>query len=96
MFTSDSLSALSVDITLDSNTANRVLVVSKDGREVRYGGVPQNLPDIPERFDPLLGVLGKEGYSSGAFYFEVSRIFLIPFFCLILLQVTDSAHYSVL
>ncbi|XP_056225630.1 E3 ubiquitin-protein ligase TRIM39-like [Seriola aureovittata] len=60
-----------VDVTLDSNTANRVLVVSKDGKQVKYGGVPQNLPEIPERFEPLLGVLGKEGYSSGAFYFEV-------------------------
>lgn len=74
VFTSDPLSALSVKVTLDSNTANRVLVVSEDGKEVRYGGIPQNLPDIPERFEPLLGVLGKEGYSSGAFYFEVGCV----------------------
>ncbi|XP_069578660.1 zinc finger protein RFP-like isoform X2 [Brachyistius frenatus] len=60
-----------VDVTLDCDTANLVLVVSNDGKQVRNGGVPQNLPDNPERFTPLLGVLGKEGYSSGAFYFEV-------------------------
>ncbi|KAM7377498.1 hypothetical protein PAMA_014009 [Pampus argenteus] len=60
-----------VDVTLDPNTANHLLVVSKNGKEVRNGGIPQKLPDNPERFDTLLGVLGKEGYSSGAFYFEV-------------------------
>ncbi|GLD71395.1 E3 ubiquitin-protein ligase TRIM39-like protein [Lates japonicus] len=60
-----------VDVTLDSDTANHLLVVSNDGKQVRNGSFPQKLPDNPERFDPLLGVLGKEGYSSGAFYFEV-------------------------
>lgn len=72
-----SLCFLPVDVTLDSDTANSVLVVSDDGKQVRYGGLPQKLPDNPERFDPLLGVLGKEGYSSGAFYFEVSFISLL-------------------
>ncbi|XP_044198511.1 E3 ubiquitin-protein ligase TRIM11-like [Thunnus albacares] len=60
-----------VDVTLDSNTANSLLIVSNDGKQVRNGGIPQKLPDNPERFDTLLGVLGKEGYSSGSFYFEV-------------------------
>lgn len=60
-----------VDVTLDSETANSLLIVSNDGKKVRNGGSPQKLPDNPERFDSLLGVLGKEGYSSGAFYFEV-------------------------
>lgn len=63
---------LSVDVVLDSNTANSVLIVSSDRKQVRHGGTRQELPDNPERFDTLLGVLGKEGYSSGAFYFEVS------------------------
>ncbi|KAL0194081.1 hypothetical protein M9458_012377, partial [Cirrhinus mrigala] len=31
----------------------------------------QNLPDNPERFDSCVCVLGKEGFSSGRFYFEV-------------------------
>uniref|UniRef100_A0A3Q1BJ40 E3 ubiquitin-protein ligase TRIM39-like n=1 Tax=Amphiprion ocellaris TaxID=80972 RepID=A0A3Q1BJ40_AMPOC len=60
-----------VDVTLDSNTANDQLIVSSDGKQVRNGGLTQKVPDNPERFDILLGVLGKEGYSSGAFYFEV-------------------------
>ncbi|XP_008290285.1 E3 ubiquitin-protein ligase TRIM39-like [Stegastes partitus] len=60
-----------VNVTLDSDTANNLLIVSNDGKQVRNGGLPQKLPDNPERFDTLLGLLGKEGYSSGAFYFEV-------------------------
>ncbi|XP_022061441.1 E3 ubiquitin-protein ligase TRIM39-like [Acanthochromis polyacanthus] len=60
-----------VDVTLDSNTANEQLIVSSDGKQVKNEGSPQKVPDNPERFDILLGVLGKEGYSSGAFYFEV-------------------------
>ncbi|XP_047429402.1 E3 ubiquitin-protein ligase TRIM68-like isoform X2 [Mugil cephalus] len=60
-----------VDVTLDPDTANNLLVVSDDGKELRNEGFPQTLADNPERFDTLLGVLGKEGYSSGAFYFEV-------------------------
>ncbi|XP_053199046.1 E3 ubiquitin-protein ligase TRIM21-like [Scomber japonicus] len=60
-----------VDVVLDSDTANSLLIVSNDGKQVRHGKTPQKLPDNPERFDTLLGVLGKEGYSSGAFYFEV-------------------------
>ncbi|XP_071401066.1 E3 ubiquitin-protein ligase TRIM39-like [Centroberyx affinis] len=60
-----------VDVTLDPDTAHQVLILSEDGKQVRHGCIPQNLPDNPERFNALLGVLGKDGYSSGAFYFEV-------------------------
>lgn len=60
-----------VEVTLDPATAHRVLRVSDDGKEVCNGGVPQSLPDNPERFDTVLGVLAKQGFSSGAFYFEV-------------------------
>lgn len=63
-----------MDVTLDSDTANSLLVVSNDGKQVKNEGILQNLPDNPERFDILLGVLGKEGFSSGAFYFEVSGL----------------------
>uniref|UniRef100_A0A8C5GIK8 Uncharacterized protein n=1 Tax=Gouania willdenowi TaxID=441366 RepID=A0A8C5GIK8_GOUWI len=45
-----------VDVTLDPNTAHPKLVV---------------VPDNPERFYPGVSVLGKEGFSSGKFYFEV-------------------------
>uniref|UniRef100_A0A8C1H8W9 Uncharacterized protein n=1 Tax=Cyprinus carpio carpio TaxID=630221 RepID=A0A8C1H8W9_CYPCA len=33
--------------------------------------IRQNLPDNPERFDICIYVLGKNGFSSGRFYFEV-------------------------
>ncbi len=54
--------------------AHPCLIVSDDGKQVRYGknrtkgvdGEEQN-----EKFDTYLGVLAKEGFSSGCFYFEV-------------------------
>ncbi|XP_077051013.1 E3 ubiquitin-protein ligase TRIM39-like isoform X2 [Siphateles boraxobius] len=60
-----------VDVTLDPDTANPYLILSDDGKQVRHGDIRQKLPDNPERFDPCVNVLGKEGFSSGRFYFEV-------------------------
>ncbi|XP_055764508.1 E3 ubiquitin-protein ligase TRIM39-like [Salvelinus fontinalis] len=61
----------SVDVTLDPETAHCKLIVSEDRKQVSYGDIWQILPDLPERFDTYLSVLGKEGFSSGRFYFEV-------------------------
>ncbi|KAL0166875.1 hypothetical protein M9458_038723, partial [Cirrhinus mrigala] len=47
------------------------LILSDDGKQVRHGDTEQKLPDNPERFDTCPCVLGKEGFSSGRFYFEV-------------------------
>ncbi|KAI4903259.1 hypothetical protein NFI96_032699, partial [Prochilodus magdalenae] len=60
-----------MDLTLDPDTANAELVLSNDGTEVKHGDTQQDLPDNPERFDRCVSVLGKEGFSSGRFYYEV-------------------------
>uniref|UniRef100_A0A4W4FPQ3 E3 ubiquitin-protein ligase TRIM39-like n=1 Tax=Electrophorus electricus TaxID=8005 RepID=A0A4W4FPQ3_ELEEL len=60
-----------VDVTLDPDTAHPDLFLSDNGKQVTYGDIRQNLPDNPERFDHSLSVLGKEGFSSGRFYYEV-------------------------
>ncbi|XP_041653917.1 E3 ubiquitin-protein ligase TRIM21-like [Cheilinus undulatus] len=60
-----------VDLTLDPDTANPFLVVSEDGKEVKTGDRKRNIPDKPERFDHVLNVLAKEGFSAGKFYYEV-------------------------
>ncbi|XP_043101400.1 E3 ubiquitin-protein ligase TRIM39-like [Puntigrus tetrazona] len=60
-----------VDVTLDPDTAHPYLILSNNGKQVRHGDIKQMLPDHPERFDKCACVLGKEGFSSGRFYFEV-------------------------
>ncbi|CAM5158598.1 unnamed protein product, partial [Eretmochelys imbricata] len=47
-----------VNVTLDPDTAQSQLVLSEDGKSVRWGDTWQNLPDNPERFDSRACVLG--------------------------------------
>ncbi|XP_047672069.1 butyrophilin subfamily 2 member A2-like isoform X2 [Tachysurus fulvidraco] len=60
-----------VDVTLDPDTAHPDLILSADGKQVRDGDEQQNLSDTPQRFDTCPGVLGKQSFSSGRFYYEV-------------------------
>ncbi|XP_033982048.1 E3 ubiquitin-protein ligase TRIM21-like [Trematomus bernacchii] len=60
-----------VEVTLDPDTAHPYLILSDDGKQVNCGDVRKNLPDNPERFDLCPGVLAKQIFSSGRFYYEV-------------------------
>uniref|UniRef100_A0A672T3I7 E3 ubiquitin-protein ligase TRIM39-like n=1 Tax=Sinocyclocheilus grahami TaxID=75366 RepID=A0A672T3I7_SINGR len=60
-----------VDVTLDPDTAQPELILSDDGKQVSSGDIKCDVPDNLKRFDYCIFVLGKEGFSSGRFYFEV-------------------------
>ncbi|XP_030066608.1 E3 ubiquitin-protein ligase TRIM39 [Microcaecilia unicolor] len=58
-------------VTLNARTAQPYLILSADGKTVKYSFVKQNLPDYPERFDFEPCVQGCEGFTSGRHYWEV-------------------------
>ncbi|XP_053194404.1 E3 ubiquitin-protein ligase TRIM21-like [Scomber japonicus] len=60
-----------VNVTLDPDTANPKIILSKSKKQVSYGDVKKKLPDNPKRFKCYPNVLGKQSLSSGRFYFEV-------------------------
>ncbi|XP_041652242.1 zinc finger protein RFP-like [Cheilinus undulatus] len=60
-----------VDVTLDPDTAYPKLILSDDGKQVKYGDMKKNLPDNPKRFDKCSCVLSQQSFSSGRFYYEV-------------------------
>ncbi|XP_048186708.1 probable E3 ubiquitin-protein ligase TRIML1 [Perognathus longimembris pacificus] len=65
------LRKFSTEITLDPATANAYLLLSEDLKSVKYGGIRQQLPDNPERFDQSATVLGAQIFTCGRHYWEV-------------------------
>ncbi|CAL8396183.1 unnamed protein product [Gadus morhua 'NCC'] len=60
------------DLTLDPNTAGRLLSLSEDNRKMTQVGEDQPYPDHPDRFDSWPQVLGREALT-GRCYWEVER-----------------------
>uniref|UniRef100_A0A673IPD4 Uncharacterized protein n=1 Tax=Sinocyclocheilus rhinocerous TaxID=307959 RepID=A0A673IPD4_9TELE len=60
-----------LDVTLDLDTAHPYLILSDDGKQVSHGDIVQDAPENPKRFDYVVCVLAKQGFSSGRFYYEV-------------------------
>ncbi|CAL8237367.1 unnamed protein product [Arctogadus glacialis] len=58
------------ELTLDPNTAHRLLSLSEDNRKVTRVREVQSYPDHPERFDSRPQVLGREALT-GRCYWEV-------------------------
>ncbi|NWR65548.1 BT1A1 protein, partial [Bucorvus abyssinicus] len=58
-------------VTLDPDTANPELVISADGRTLRWSETSQNLPETPQRFTMWSCALAREGFESGRHCWEV-------------------------
>ncbi|KFQ40888.1 Butyrophilin subfamily 1 member A1, partial [Mesitornis unicolor] len=61
-------------VVLDPDTAHRDLVLSDDCKSVKREDTLQDIPDIPQRFNPWRCVLGCEGFTSGRYYWEVEVV----------------------
>ncbi|XP_053906138.1 butyrophilin subfamily 1 member A1 isoform X2 [Cuculus canorus] len=63
-----------VRVVLDPDTAHRDLVLSADCKSVKREDSLQDMPDIPQRFNPWRCVLGREGFTLGRYYWEVEAV----------------------
>ncbi|XP_041723948.1 E3 ubiquitin-protein ligase TRIM39 isoform X2 [Coregonus clupeaformis] len=60
-----------VNVILDPDTAHPFLALSEDGKQARHVNDWRILPFNPKRFNTSISVLGRTGFSSRRFYFEV-------------------------
>ncbi|CAI7935019.1 E3 ubiquitin-protein ligase TRIM7-like, partial [Podarcis lilfordi] len=60
------------NVTLDPDTAHPRLILSDDRKSVSWGGVCQDLPKDPGRFDTWPYVMGCEGFTAGRHFWEIS------------------------
>lgn len=67
-----------VDVVLDRDTAHPNIVLSADGKQAGRGELLQIVPDNPQRFDPVICVVAKQGFLSGRFYFQVRLFVHLP------------------
>lgn len=58
-------------MVLDPDTAHPNIVLSANGKQAGRGELLHIVPDHPQRFDPVICVVGKKGFLSGRFYFQV-------------------------
>ncbi|XP_074479357.1 E3 ubiquitin-protein ligase TRIM39-like isoform X2 [Sebastes fasciatus] len=60
------------DVVFDPDTAHPNIVLSADGKQAGRAELLHIVPDNPQRFDPVICVVGKRGFLSGRFYFQVA------------------------
>ncbi|XP_066579327.1 E3 ubiquitin-protein ligase TRIM39 [Amia ocellicauda] len=61
-----------VNVTLDPRTAHPYLTLSEDYKQVALGPKRQTFSNHPERFDCAGCILGRESFTSGRHYWEVT------------------------
>ncbi|XP_060126806.1 butyrophilin subfamily 1 member A1-like, partial [Zootoca vivipara] len=60
------------NVTLDPDTAHPQLILSKNRKIVRLGNEKQVLPNNPERFSYWFCVLGRERFTAGRHFWDVT------------------------
>ncbi|XP_072406127.1 butyrophilin subfamily 3 member A3-like isoform X1 [Chiloscyllium punctatum] len=70
----ENVSKHKVSVTLDTETANPKLEVSKDQKNVRLTQIALSVHDNEERFTVYESMLGSEGFTSGSHYWEVEFV----------------------